>query len=165
MSPTAARRLCRTLATTLLLAAPGLPLRGLEVAFDPPVAAGGTASGEARLTSPPTRIEIPAGASRGSAMGSVAPDRPAEFLFQPPSGAMISVGASSKSGEARLSLYRGEAEKALAGTAPSDGAIRWIGALSGPEALRIVVHTRGAETPVRVEVSIESPAEEEAPVK
>lgn len=95
---------------------------------------------------------------------TVTSERPGEFLVFPPK-AMISVGVSSKSGEARLSLYRGESETALTGTAPSDGAIRWIGELSGPEMVRVVVHTKGVETPVRVEVSIESRAEAPAPVK
>jgi len=159
MSPTAPWRISRTLVAAFLLATPALSTPGAEVAFSAPVAAAPAASDEARLVEPPARLEIPAGQTKGSAMGSAAPGRPAEFLFDAPAAAMLSIGASSKSGEARLSLYPEGKEQALSGTAPSDGAIRWIGS-PGAGTLRIVVHTQGAETPVRVEVSVERDAAE-----
>lgn len=88
-------------------------------------------------------------------MGEVAPGRDAEFLFDAPADAMVSVGVASKSGEARVSVYDAGKDEAYPGTEREAGAIRWVGSMTSGEKLSIVVHTQGQETPVRVEVSLD----------
>jgi len=148
----------RALAGALFVVALVAPARG--DAPPAPLPAQPSASGEARLATAPIRIEIPEGERKAFAMGSVAPGHDAEFLFSPPRGAMLAVGVSSKSGEARLSIYAADGNEELPGTRRESGAIRWIGAGPDGKDLRIVVHTKSQESPVRVEVSIEAPAQE-----
>lgn len=139
-------------AGALLLAAFPLPARSAEPS---PLPARPTASAEATLAAGPVRLEVAAGESRASALGVATLDRPAVFLFAPPTGVALTLGVASKSGEARLSIYEPGSERALPGTEPEAGAVRWIGLLSKPGEHRLVVHTRGAETPVRIEVSVD----------
>jgi hypothetical protein len=143
-------------AATLALMATGAP--AAEQSAPMPLAARSSASGEARLPPPPERLEIPAGQTSVTAMGTVAADRPAVFLFAPPAGAMLSIAVASKTGDARLSLYEPGATTAVNGTSEQVGAIKWIGTLTRPGDHRVVIHTRGAETPIRVEVKIERAA-------
>jgi len=63
-------------------------------------------------------------------------------------------------GRSRLSIYAADGNEELPGTRRESGAIRWIGAGPDGKDLRIVVHTKSQESPVRVEVSIEAPAQE-----
>ncbi len=144
-----------TLLTTVALM---VSARADEPTFAAPVSLQSDASSEARLAPAPLRLEIPAGEKKGMAMGAVAADRRALILFTPPAGAMISIGVSSKSGEARLSIYEPGAETALAGTSEETGMIRWIGTLSKPGDHRLVVHTKGVETPIRLEVTVDREA-------
>jgi hypothetical protein len=120
-----------------------------------PVAALPNASPEASIAPAELRFELPAGESRGTMLGTAAAGRPAVFLVPVPAKTALTIGVQSKTNEARFSIFEAGSEAPLAGTRPEDGAVRWIGQSDRGGDLRVVVHTRGAETPVRLEVSID----------
>lgn len=121
-----------------------------------PLVARPAASAEASLAAAaPIRVEIPEGQSQATVPAEVAPGRPATFLFAAPPGVALTLGVSSKSGAARLSVYEAGAERALAGTEPEAGCVRWIGQSHAAGGLRVVVHTTGEPTPVRLEVQVQ----------
>ena len=120
-----------------------------------PLAARPTASAEATLApAGPIRVEIPPGQTQATVPAEVDATRPATFHFTPPAGAMVTIGVASKSNGARLSVYESGSERALVGTEPEAGCVRWIGRASRPGDLRVVVHTTGEATPVRLEVEV-----------
>lgn len=122
-----------------------------------PLAASATASPEATLAKPaePIRVEIPTGSAKATAPATVGPERTATFLFAAPARAALTIGVASQSGEARLTIYEPGATRPAPGTERETGCIRWIGQSTTGGELRIEVHTTGAETPVRLEVSID----------
>jgi hypothetical protein len=120
-----------------------------------PLGARQTASAEAALAvAAPIRVEFPEGRSDATAPAEVTKERPATFLLAVPQGVALTLGVSSKSGAARLSIYEEGSERALAGTEPEAGCVRWIGQATRPGGLRVVVHTAGEPTPVRLEVTL-----------
>jgi hypothetical protein len=120
-----------------------------------PVGGRPNASPEASIAPGELRFAFPAGESRGTMLGSAVAGRPAVFLVPVPARTALTIGVQSKTNEARFSIYEAGSEAPLAGTRPEDGAVRWIGQSNRGGDLRVVVHTRGAETPVRLEVSID----------
>ncbi len=121
-----------------------------------PLAARPAASAEAVLApAGPIRVDIPAGQSQATVPADVAAGQPATFLFAAPPGVALTIGVSSKSNGARLSIYEGSSERALPSTEPEVGCVRWIGQTASPDGLRIVVHTTGEATPVRLEVLLQ----------
>lgn len=135
----------------LCLAALATAAGGVE----PPLAARPAASAEASLTAAtPIRVELAAGQSEVTLPADAAPGRPATFLFAAPVGVALTLGVSSKSGGAYLSIYEAGSERPLAGTEPTSGCVRWIGQSTHAGDLRIVVHTAGEATPVRLEVQL-----------
>lgn len=146
-------RPARTLPVSLLAL---LALGAAPGATQTPIAARPTASAEAVLApAGPIRVEIPAGQSQATVPADVAPGQPATFLFAAPPGVALTVGVVSKSNAARLSIYEGSSERALPATEPEAGCVRWIGQTASADGLRIVVHTTGEPTPVRLEVLVQ----------
>lgn len=136
----------------LILGAPG----AASGAGQAPLAARPAASAEAALApAGPIRVEIPAGQNQATVPADVAPGQPATFLFAAPPGVALTIGVSSKSNAARLSIYEGSSERALPATEPEAGCVRWIGQAASADGLRIVVHTTGEPTPVRLEVLVQ----------
>ena len=89
------------------------------------------------------------------AEGVAKPDRPAIFLVTVPAKTALTVGVASKTNEARLSIFEPGAATPIHGTQPDWGTVRWIGQSRVGGELRVVVFTAGAETPVRLEISID----------
>ncbi|MEO8197978.1 MAG: hypothetical protein ABI689_14775 [Thermoanaerobaculia bacterium] len=102
-------------------------------------------------------VPLAAGASgpavaRGE--GKVTAARPVTFLFRAAAPGLVSIGVSSPQNAARISVYLGDATQAAPGTTVEDGAIRWSSEFAGGEAVKIVVHTSGAEIPFRLEATV-----------
>lgn len=128
-----------------------------------PTALGATASATPQVQLPAgepqplVAVPLAAGASgpavaRGE--GKVAAGRPMAFLFRATAPALVSIGVSSPQNAARISVYLGDATQAASGTTAEDGAIRWSSDLAAGEAVKILVHTAGAEIPFRVEATL-----------
>lgn len=142
------RALLAGLSFATLIAAPAAPAQ-------PPLGARPTASAESELaTRPPIRVEFAAAEAQKTTPAEVDRDHAATFLLAVPARVALTIGVSSKSGAARLSIYEEGAERALAGTEPEAGCVRWIGQATGQGGLRVVVHTLGEPTPVRLEVTL-----------
>lgn len=128
-----------------------------------PTALGAAASASPQVQMPAAEpqllalVPLAAGASgpavaRGE--GKVAAERPVTFLFRAAAPGLVSIGVSSPQNAARISVYLGDATQAAPGTTVEDGAIRWSSEFAASEAVRIIVHTSGAEIPFRVEAMI-----------
>ena len=129
----------------------------------PPTALGAAASASPQLQMPAGEPQalVPAPLAAGATgpavargEGKVAAGRPVAFLFRATAPGLISIGVSSPQNAARISVYLGEATQAAPGTTVEDGAIRWSSEFSAGEAVKIVVHTAGAEIPFRVEAAV-----------
>lgn len=125
------------------------------VAGQAPLGARPAASAEAALdASAPIRVEFPEGRADATAPAEVTKERPATFLLAVPQRVALTLGLTSRSGAARLSIYEQGSERALAGTEPEAGCVRWIGQATRADGLRVVVHTAGEPTPVRLEITL-----------
>lgn len=102
-------------------------------------------------------LQAPAAGAKGPAAargeGKVAAGKPVAFLFRAETTGLFSIGVSSPQNDARISIFPGDAAEAAPGTRSSDGAIRWSSEIAAGAAVKIVVHTAGAEIPFRVEVT------------
>ncbi len=88
---------------------------------------------------------------------TITPDRPAFYSVTLPNSWRTTIGVSSRSGKARITLYQGGSNQPLAGTEPATGCIRWIGRPAVGTPLLIEVHTTGEATPIRLELLFEEP--------
>lgn len=129
----------------------------------PPTGLGAVASASPQLQMPAGEPQalVPAPLAAGATgpavargEGKVAAGRPVAFLFRATAPGLISIGVSSPQNAARISVYLGAATEAAPGTTVEDGAIRWSSEFSAGEAVKIVVHTAGAEIPFRVEAAV-----------
>lgn len=129
----------------------------------PPTGLGAVASASPQLQMPAGEPQalVPAPLAAGASgpavargEGKVAAGRPVAFLFRATAPGLISIGVSSPQNAARISVYLGAATEAAPGTTVEDGAIRWSSEFSAGEAVKIVVHTAGAEIPFRVEAAV-----------
>lgn len=92
----------------------------------------------------PVKVVFAAGRNRHLVEGTVREGSPAVVLWEAPVGRMLNAQAMSDGNHARVSVYQPGAEKADGGTAPEDGAIRWIGECTTPGEMRFEVHTRSS---------------------
>ncbi len=128
----------------------------------PPTGLGAVASASPQLQMPAGEPQalVPAPLAAGATgpavargEGKVAAGRPVAFLFRATAPGLISIGVSSPQNAARITVYLGAATEAAPGTTVEDGAIRLSSEFAAGEAVKIVVHTAGAETPFRVEAA------------
>ncbi len=137
---------------------------GATASPQPPLGARPTASAESQLAArPPIRVEFAAEEKQKTTPADVERARPATFLLAVPTKVALTIGVSSQTGAARLSIYEEGSERALAGTEPESGCVRWIGQATRPGGLRVVVHTQGEPTPVRLEVTLDRDLDFNAP--
>lgn len=119
--------------------------------------------------SPEVRVEprvgkpAPEVARLGSSerLGTVAAGQAVRYAIVVPAAWRATIGVSSRSGEARISLYQGSTDKPLMGTERETGCIRWTGRPEVQVPLEIEVHTSGGETPFRLELLFEEVGPEE----
>jgi hypothetical protein len=92
----------------------------------------------------PVKVVFAEGKSRHLVEGVARAGSPAVVLWEAPVGRMLNAQAMSDDYHARLSIYQPGSERPDGGTAPEDGAIRWIGECSKPGELRVEVHSTSA---------------------
>lgn len=104
---------------------------------------------------PPVTAVFAEGRNRHLVEGVVRAGSPAIVLWEAPVGKMLNAQAMSDGYHARLSIYQPGSERPDGGTAPEDGAIRWIGECSKPGELRIEVHsTSETDAPFKLGLEI-----------
>ena len=91
---------------------------------------------------PPVKAVFAAGRNRHLVEGMVRAGSPAVVVWEAPVGRMLNVQAMSDDNHARVSVYQPGSDRADGGTAPEDGAIRWIGECTKSGEMRFEVHTQ-----------------------
>jgi hypothetical protein len=122
---------------------------------EPPFALHPPASSAARVREAvePKALRPVLGAT--SYEGTAAPEEPLWFSLTLPASWRTTIGISSRSGKARITLYPANKLRPLPGTERETGCIRWIGQPSPGVPLLIEVHTAGEPTPIRLDLLLE----------
>jgi len=103
----------------------------------------------------PVKAVFAEGRNRHLVEGVVRAGSPAIVLWEAPVGRMLNAQAMSDTYHARLSIYQPGSGRPDGGTAPEDGAIRWIGECSRAGELRIEVHsTSETDAPFKLGLEI-----------
>jgi hypothetical protein len=103
----------------------------------------------------PVKAVFAEGKNRHLVEGVARAGSPAVVLWEAPVGRMLNAQAMSDGYHARLSIYQPGSERPDGGTAPEDGAIRWIGECSKAGELRVEVHsTSPTDAPFKLGLEI-----------
>jgi hypothetical protein len=99
-------------------------------------------------------VALAEGKTRHLVEGMVRAGSPAVVLWEAPVGRMLNAQAMSDGYHARVSVFQPGAERPDAGTAPEDGAIRWIGECTKAGEMRFEV-TSTSETDAPFKLGLE----------
>lgn len=100
-------------------------------------------------------IVVPAGQKKVVVEDKVSNLHPTSYLFTSPGGGqMFWIGVSSPKSDVFLSVFDFKTKKPIAGSLPTDGAMRILVSFKEPTELLFVAHTRSDGTPFRFEVNL-----------